>query len=82
MRLVKIVCFLTVFCKEFAEKRSVTRLQTDLSKVFGYWGRKYVLSLRFAERVFFDYSDADVEVLTALAPFQNEGILLFSVKIN
>ena len=29
MRLVKIVCFLTVFCKEFAEKRSVTRLRTD-----------------------------------------------------
>ena len=47
MRLVKIGCFLTVFCKEFAEKRSVTRLQTDLSKVFGYWGRKYVLSLAF-----------------------------------
>jgi hypothetical protein len=61
MRLVKTGCFLTVFYKEFAEKRSVTRLQTDLSKVFGYWERKYVLSLRFAERVFFDYSDADIE---------------------
>jgi hypothetical protein len=58
MRLVKIGYFLTVFCKEFAEKRSVTRLQTDLSKVFGYWEKKYVLFLHFAERVFFDYSDA------------------------
>jgi hypothetical protein len=47
MRLVKIGCFLTVFCKEFAEKRSAARLRTDLSKVFGYWGRKYVLSLAF-----------------------------------
>ncbi len=82
MRLVKIGCFLTDFCKEFAEKRAAARLRTDLSKVFGYWERKYVLFPHFAERVFFDYSDADVEVLTALAPFQNDGILLFSVKIN
>ena len=40
MRLVKTGCFLTVFCKEFAEKRSVTRLRTDLSKAFGYWGKE------------------------------------------
>jgi hypothetical protein len=40
------------------KKRSAARLQTDLSKAFGYWEKKYVFSLHFAERVFFDYSDA------------------------
>ena len=60
MRLVKICCFFTIFCKEFAEKRSVLHFGTDLSKVFGYWERKYIISLHFAERVFFDYSDANI----------------------
>jgi hypothetical protein len=63
MRLVKIVCFLTVFCKEFAEKRSAARLRTDLSKVFGYWGKNMVFPWHLAERVFFDYSDAVFEFL-------------------
>ena len=54
---------MTVLCKEFAEKRSVAYSLTDLSKVFSCWERKYVFSLHFAEHVFFDYRDADIEVL-------------------
>ena len=37
------------------------RLRTDLLKGFGYWEGNMFSPWHFAERVFFDYSDADIE---------------------
>jgi hypothetical protein len=45
------------------QKRGLPRVCGQTSQKYSVIGeRKYVLSLHFAERVFFDYSDANIEV--------------------
>lgn len=50
------------FASIFDKNRSVPNIRTDLLKVFDYWEIKYVFPEYFAERVSFDYSDANNNV--------------------
>ena len=46
--IVKIGCFQSTYASFEVQKRSVLHSGTDLSKVFGYWEKKYVISLAFS----------------------------------